>query len=195
MLCSNLCFLNTSGQLRSVLPELRGFRCSSSLLGARLPLDPQFVFIRSLGWLFVPLGVANLTTEFPGLLPMSVRWLGGNNLQWSRDWWSVSRFRISYFSRLSFTIGNSPLTPVSPHNRCLIASCSQLHSPRIELGRCGQIGSHTWVWQKGLAPWSDREFSLVTGRVMCGLSPWFTLQRIALMDTIQDQLSGFGTFF
>jgi hypothetical protein len=49
MLCSNLCILNTSDQLRSVLPELKEFRCSSSLLRVRPPLDPQSVFIRSLG--------------------------------------------------------------------------------------------------------------------------------------------------
>ena len=48
MLCSNLCNLNTLRQLRRILPTLKGFRCSSSLLGERPLLDLQHVFIRSL---------------------------------------------------------------------------------------------------------------------------------------------------
>ena len=63
--------------------------------------------------------------------------------------WSVSRSGVSYFSRLSFHHRNSPLTPVLPHIGCLIASCSQLHSPRIERA----------------SVWADREsyLSLVEG--------------------------------
>ena len=49
MLCSNLCTLNTLQQLRRILPELWGFRLSSDLLGGRPLLDPQSVFLRSLG--------------------------------------------------------------------------------------------------------------------------------------------------
>jgi hypothetical protein len=40
--------------------------------GVRPPLDLQSVFIRSLGWLIVPLGVANSTIGIPGLLPLLV---------------------------------------------------------------------------------------------------------------------------
>jgi|GEM_PF-2478819 hypothetical protein len=39
----------TSDQLRSEVPELWGLIRSSALHGVRHPLDPQFVFIRSLG--------------------------------------------------------------------------------------------------------------------------------------------------
>jgi hypothetical protein len=65
MLCSSSFTLNTSDQLRSVLPELKEFRVSSRLLGVRPPLDLQSVFIRSLGRLLVLVGVATSTTESP----------------------------------------------------------------------------------------------------------------------------------
>ena len=146
MLCDHLCILNTSDQLRSVLPELRGFRCSSSLLRVRPPLDPQPVFIRSLRWLIVPLGVANSTTGFPRLLPLSDQYAAGIMLQWSQDFAVVSCSMFGCFSRLVFHRGNSPLAPVSPHNGCLIMPCSQLRPPDTESGHRGQIGSHTWVW-------------------------------------------------
>ncbi len=118
-----------------------GFRRSSVLLEARPPLDhTPFLFVPSVR-LFVPLGVAISTIGTPGLLPLFTEYAAGLSPMKSGVI-VVSRFRIGRFSRLCFHRGNPPLAPVSSHNRCLIAPCSQLHSPRIELGRCGQIGSH-----------------------------------------------------
>jgi len=80
---------------------------------------------------------------------------------------------------------NSLLAPVSARNGCLIAPCSQLHSTRTELVRCGQVRSQFWVWMVGLSPTSDREFSLFSDSNL--LSGWLSYVRTDYRDSLSNE--------
>ena len=152
----SLCILNTSDQLRSVLPELWGFLRSSGLLRVRLPLDPQFVFIRSLGEIDEPLRCGGSPrcsmwrcsircSQFDYWIPLTltdiIKSFGGNKLQWGQGLCVAPLPWLKSFFKALFHHRNSLLAPVSTRNGRLIAPCSQLHSTRTELVRCGQIRS------------------------------------------------------
>ncbi|WP_375505486.1 hypothetical protein, partial [uncultured Nostoc sp.] len=66
---------------RSVLPELWGFLRSSGLLGERKPLDPQLVFIRSLGEIDCSVRCSRFNYWIPWTLAVILCKCGGNNLQ------------------------------------------------------------------------------------------------------------------
>lgn len=71
ILRSNLYFLNTLQQLRCLLPTLKEFPYSSSLhRGSTTPRPGIRFFSFPQRDCYVPLGVANSTIGFPGLLPL-----------------------------------------------------------------------------------------------------------------------------
>jgi len=126
----------------SSYPKCGGSASRLAYFGIRPSLDPHLVFLRSLNRIVRSVRRSQFNHWIPWTLTVIGFIYGGNMFQSSRGFDVAPRLGVGCFSRLYFLRENPLLAPVSIRNDCLVAPCSQLQPPRIELGHCGQIRSH-----------------------------------------------------